>query len=76
MNNLPKTGNIRKCVAWDPNRVVGTMPVPPNGRIDQRIDKSYNVQVYVDLAVGAARAEDVGVIEIDVDESFLSIDEA
>lgn len=71
MNNLPLSGNIRTAIAFERSGILGELPVAPSGRIDQREDKNFEVQVYAEMAAGAARTEDARVIQIKCDETLV-----
>lgn len=66
---LPKASTIRSCIAYAPHAVHFGKGKDASAIINQRPDKRNAWQVYSDISVGAGRAEDAGVVQIDVVES-------
>jgi hypothetical protein len=66
---LAKSGDIRSCVAWQKNAMGMALGKDVTVEITRRADKNYATQVYYCLSIGAARIEDVGVVEILCDET-------
>ena len=58
------TGLERACVAWQRDQVVLGMGIQPTARITERADKNYSTQVFYSMSAGAARMQEVGVVEI------------
>jgi hypothetical protein len=57
-------GSDRACIAWRKSAITLALGMDPVGRIDERADKSYSVQVYYCMSIGATRMEEEGVVEI------------
>ena len=58
------TGSDRAVVAWQKEQVVLGIGAQPQARITERADKNYATQVFYSMSVGAARMQEVGVVEI------------
>lgn len=58
------TGLERACVAWQRDQVVLGVGIQPAARITERADKNYSTQVFYSMSAGAARMQEVGVVEI------------
>lgn len=58
------TGLERACLAWQRDQVVLGMGSQPTARITERADKNYSTQVFYSMSAGAARMQEVGVVEI------------
>jgi hypothetical protein len=54
----------RQCIAWAKTGLQMNLGFEVNTQIGPRADKSYSTQVYVAMDVGAARLEEVKVVEI------------
>lgn len=65
---LPLTAGIRQCIAFAPRAIHFGVGVEPRARLQERADKRNAWQIYADMSVGAARAEDTGVVRIDCTE--------
>lgn len=65
---LPKAGATRSSYAWHRRAMGLAMGKDISGRITERADKSYSVQVYNSMILGATRIEDEGVVEVAYDE--------
>jgi hypothetical protein len=69
---LPTTtvgGSIRKCIAWQRDCLLIGLGSSPSARITERPDKNYATQVFYSMSIGATRMQEVGVVEIDCQES-------
>jgi hypothetical protein len=69
---LPTTtvgGSIRKCIAWQRDCLLLGLGNSPSARITERPDKNYATQVFYSMSIGATRMQEVGVVEIDCQES-------
>ena len=63
------SSGYRRCLAYHKpglGLAVGQAPLP---RITERADKSYAVQAYISMSIGAVRVEEERVVEIKCDES-------
>jgi hypothetical protein len=67
---LPKSGNIRQCIAWHRSAVRAGFGLINNQiRVSERPDKNNNWQVLGKLLCGAVRLDEYGVVEVDIDET-------
>lgn len=66
---LPKTGNIRSCIAWQQNAVGYAAAGVKELNVSQAPHKWNNTQVIAKLSAGVVRIDDLGVIQINVDET-------
>lgn len=66
---LAKVSTTRRCIAFQKNAIGLYFPMEITSRVDERPDKNYSTQVYVDMALGAARVEEEGVVQIDCTET-------
>lgn len=60
-SNLVTAG---KAIVWQKNAIGLAVSAEPFVRISERADKNYSWQVFVEMDMGATRAEDAGVVEI------------
>jgi hypothetical protein len=68
-NRLPLDGSgDRLCFAWAMNGMLLAVAQDLMARIDERADKSYAVQVYACMGIGATRMQEDKVVEIACDE--------
>ena len=58
------TGSDRAVMAWQRDQIVLGIGQNPNARITERADKNYATQVFYSMSVGAARMQEVGVVEV------------
>lgn len=56
-----------RCIAWAKNSLALAIGEEPNGRISERADKSYSVQVFMSMDIGATRMDETGVVELIAD---------
>jgi hypothetical protein len=61
---MTKVGNDRYCVAWAKSGVALGTGAEIMTRVTERADKSYAMQPYARMSIGAARVEDAKVVEI------------
>lgn len=61
--------NARRCLAWVGDGIIMSVGQDIVTKIDPRADKSYAMQVYTKMTVGATRMEEEKVVEIVCDES-------
>jgi len=61
---LTQSGSDTQCLAFQRKGLKLAVQKNPEGRIDPRIDKNYAWQVYVSLACGATRMEEVSVVQV------------
>jgi hypothetical protein len=54
----------RLCYMWQKQGMHLAIQKNPEGRVDERPDKNYAWQVYMKLALGAVRLEEIYVVEI------------
>jgi hypothetical protein len=66
---LSKSGNIRTGFAWHMAGIGLSIGTDIVTRISERPDKSYAIQVYHCMDIGAVRVEEERVVQIDYDES-------
>ena len=66
---LPKTGNIRTCVAWHHDAVGLSLAKDISVEVDRRPDLLNLWQALVQGSLGAVRILDAGVVTVDIDES-------
>jgi hypothetical protein len=55
------------CYAFAQDAIVLAVSEEPTTRIDERVDKNYSTQVYVEMSIGATRVEGPAVVEINLD---------
>lgn len=60
-SNLVAAG---KAIAWQKNAIGLAVCAEPFVRVDERPDKNYSWQVFVEMDMGATRVEEAGVVEI------------
>lgn len=65
---LPKSGTVRKNLAWSRGCIAYGTGMDIVTSIDPLPTKNYSVQVYARESIGATRIEDAGVVEISVEE--------
>ena len=58
------TGTIRKCFAWAENGLLLSIGADMKAKIGERADKSYAMQVYACMSLGAVRMEEEKVVEV------------
>lgn len=56
--------NSRRCIAWAMDGVILSIGQDIKARISERDDKSYAMQVYACMGIGAARIEEEKVVEV------------
>ncbi len=66
---MPKTGNIRSCIAFQKMGVGLSVGLIKEIEVDKATHKWNNTQVVIKLSAGAVRADDLAVVQIDIDES-------
>lgn len=66
---LPKNGNIRSCVAFQKNAVGLSVGLIKDIDVSPAPHKWNNTQVIIKLSAGAVRVDDLGVVQIDIDET-------
>lgn len=62
--------SARKCYAYQKKGIQLAIAKEAEGRIDERPDKNYGLQVYLKIALGAVRLEEDRVVEIKCVETF------
>lgn len=65
-NQLPVTGTMTTCFAFQRYGLCAAMSAQPLVRTDERNDLSYSWQVYYELNLGAVRLEESRVVKVDV----------
>jgi len=65
-NQLPVTGTVTTCFAFQRYGLCAAMSAQPLVRTDERNDLSYSWQVYYELNLGAVRLEEARVVKVDV----------
>lgn len=68
-NRLSKTGDIRTTFAWAQDGLLLALGQDIKTKMSERADKSYSMQVYVCMTIGATRMEEVKVVQIDCTEA-------
>lgn len=68
IERLPLSGGIRNCYAWAKSGVGLAIGVNIQAKVSERADKSYSVQPYICMSLGAVRIEDEKVVEIGAQE--------
>ena len=68
-NRLPKTGNIRQCIAVQKQAVGFGVGLIEGVEIDKAVHKNNNQQVLIKLSAGGVRVDDAGVVQVDIDET-------
>jgi Phage capsid protein len=66
---LPKTGNIRSCIAFQRNAAGLAVGLVKDAIVSDAPHKNNNTQVGVKLSAGTVRVDDKGVAQVDIDES-------
>ncbi len=66
---LPKTGNIRQCIAWQKNGVGVATGLDKSVETMVAPHKWGNQQILLKLSMGAVRIQDPYVVRVDIDES-------
>src|SRR5689334_14578430 len=66
---LPKSGNVRSCIAWQKNAVVFAEQRGFQSEMPRDPSIWNNLRVLVKFSQGAVRVEDEGVVQIDIDET-------
>ena len=61
---LAKSGNDRTCFAWAKTGMGLAIGADVVTRISERADKSYSVQTFLNMTIGATRIEDEKIVEI------------
>jgi hypothetical protein len=56
--------NSRRCIAWAQDGVILSIGQDIKGRLSERDDKSYAMQVYACMGIGSARIEEEKVVEV------------
>jgi len=62
--NLVDGSGYRRCFAWAQNGILLAEAQGIKGRISERDDKSYSVQVFNSMSIGATRMEEEKIVEI------------
>lgn len=60
--------NSRRCIAWAQDGILLAIGMDIKSRIQERADKSFSTQVYVNMTLGATRMEEEKVVEVLVSE--------
>jgi capsid protein len=68
-NRLPKTGNIRQCIAVQKSCVGFAVAIISDIEIDKAVHKWNNQQVLIKFSGGGVRIDDAGVVQVDIDET-------
>lgn len=68
-NVLPKSGTVRSAVFYSPKAIEFGIGAEASTEVAKRPDKKFSVQVYAKQSVGAVRAQDNGVVQVDCVES-------
>src|SRR5262249_19773336 len=66
---LPKSGNMRQCVAWQKNGLGVAVGHEPTMQTGPAPHKWNNQQMVLKLSMGAVRIQDTYVVEVDIDET-------
>ena len=66
---MPKAANIRSCIAFQKMAVGLSIGLIKEIEVGTAAHKWNNTQVVIKLSAGAVRADDLGVVSIDIDES-------
>jgi hypothetical protein len=66
---LPKSGNIRTCIAWQRDAVTANLARDFNTEMVRDPGKWNNLRIIVKFVQGAVRVEDEAVVSIGIDES-------
>ena len=69
---LPKTGNIRTCVAFTKSGVLLNEPRKTGVQVDRLPSKNHATQIYKGQSLGATRMQETKVIALEVDETASS----
>lgn len=62
---LSETSDVRTCFAWAKTGIKLALGADINGRITERADKNYSVQVYYSMSIGSTRMEEAKVVQVD-----------
>lgn len=66
---LAVASNIRSCIAWQ-KMAVGVAVAQVGGvEVDKAVHKNNNMQVLLKLSAGGCRVDDLGVVQVDIDET-------
>lgn len=65
-NNMPLTGTLTTCAAFQRYGICTAMADQPMVRTDERTDLSYSWQIYYELNIGAVRLEEARVVKVDI----------
>lgn len=66
---LSYTSPARTCLAWSKNSLLLAIGQDAKAKITERADKNYSTQVYYSMSIGATRMDELGVVDIQCDES-------
>ena len=66
---LSLSSTTRSCLAWARDSLLLAIGENPNGRISERADKNYSVQVFYSMDIGSTRMDETGVVEVQCTES-------
>jgi hypothetical protein len=66
---LPKSGNIRSCCALQKNAVGYSIGLIQDIKVNEAPHKWNNMQAVIKFTAGAVRVDDLGVVQVDIDES-------
>lgn len=66
---LPKTGNIRSCIAWQKNAIGVAFGLVQEVETGRDPGKWNNPFVMLKLSGGGCRVDDLGVVQVDIDET-------
>lgn len=66
---LPVATNVRDCLAFQRQGLLLAIQQDARARIEERADKSFATQVYLEINIGAVRMEEERVVKVQVDES-------
>jgi len=61
---LGTTSSERNCFSWAKNCLLLGVAENPTGRISERADKNYSMQVYYEMDLGSTRMESTGVVNM------------
>ena len=59
----------RRCIAWAEDGLMLATAQEVRARLEERADKAYSMQVFVEMGIGATRLEEEKVIEVIVNEA-------
>ena len=66
---LIHTGTIRKCLFYSQGSILLGVASDVVGKVGERADKSYNIQVYYKMTMGCTRMDETGVVVVQADEA-------